>query len=111
MSMVLWGAWGLAGAFVYASPRLLVKLGNETLTARQAIMAVIETVIALIIGPIIAAGIGPAVAAHLGFVTYEANCAIAVMGGMLANPLGPLVIKAVQAGIVERIEKLFGAKP
>lgn len=93
--------WGLAGAFVYGAPRLVVALTQST-EPRWAPWA--EFMVALSIGPIAAAGFGDLVAHWLNLTGAANQRALAVVIGLVANPAAPTVVRVVTSQLVRRLD-------
>ena len=74
--------WGLLGAFVYAAPRFVISVAGGKLA-----MPMLEGLVALAIGPISAAGFGQFLGATVHQTSIAELRAIAVVIGMISNPV------------------------
>lgn len=101
-------AWGASGAFVYAAPKLVVALSEARAQGRPAFLAILEFLIALPVGLIAAAGLGPFVADTLQRTALNECTALAVVIGMVANPLSPLLVKVLSNKFLRRIGETNG---
>jgi len=90
--------WGFFGAFVYAAPRLLVAWAGGRRTTGTA-----ECIIALAIGAIGSAGFTQ----FIGDVVRQSQPAdlraIAVVLGMISNPVAPSIVHLMGTGLVRRL--------
>jgi hypothetical protein len=101
MDLLIWAAWGFLGAFVYAAPRLAVVLGDRDGKPMGGHIA--EFCISLSFGPIFAAGFGPFAA---GWANVKAGAELqagALVIGMVANPVAPIILKLATGEIARRI--------
>lgn len=92
MSLIAWALWGLAGAFVYAAPKLIVALFDDGVAGRRA-RAIAEFVVSLSFGPIAAAAFGPFAAGELHRTSVSELRAGAVVIGMIVNPVAPSIVR------------------
>lgn len=102
MSIGGFAFWGLLGAFVYAAPRLLVTL-SEIQTAGRRWLPWAEFVLALTFGPIGAAAFTPIGSDMVGWKGAANLRALALMIGMVANPIAPAVVHLVTDQILRRL--------
>lgn len=91
-----WAAlWGLAGAFVYASSRLITAILGETELGPRAVKrAWAEFAVALLFGPIAAAALTPPILGRLGQAATLPAVALAI--GLCGNAVWPVFV----AGLV-----------
>jgi hypothetical protein len=102
--MDLWvtAFWGALGAFVYAAPRLLILLGGKV-DSHRLWAGALEFAVSLAIGPIGAAGFTEFIASSLHQSGSAPHRAIAVVLGMIANPVSPTIVQTLGTGIVRRL--------
>lgn len=105
MDSLYWALWGLLGAFVYAAPRLLVAWGDSKATEARLWVPASEFVVALAFGPIFSVGFGPFAATriNLGSIGVEGLRAVALVIGLVANPIAPLIVKWATGDILRRL--------
>jgi hypothetical protein len=102
MTALEWALWGLAGAFVYAAPRTVVA-ASETLAAGRKFLPVLaEGAVALFVGPICSVGLGPVAGSYIHAASGDGLRAVGLVVGMVANPVSPLIVKLVSAGVLRR---------
>jgi hypothetical protein len=105
MSEIGLAVWGLLGAFGYAGPRLIVAL-SEAPQNRWKPWA--DFIVTLAIGTIGAAGFVDLVSHLMHWQSDVSNQrALAVVIGLLSNPVAPAVVKAGPALAL----RLIGASP
>lgn len=102
MSLVEWALWGLAGAFVYAAPRLLISLTEAGAAGFYLWRHVAAFIVALAFGPIAGAGIAPFLASEFHRTVIAEHRAIAIVIGMVANPVAPSIVHLVSDGILRQ---------
>lgn len=108
MSLWVWALWGFLGAFVYAAPRLSVAIGEAKAGGEQDITKhLIEFAISLTFGPIFATAGGEWVADHLGRTALAELRGLAFVIGLTANPVAPVLVKAISGDILGRIGAVF----
>lgn len=99
MDLLFWAGWGLAGAFVYAAPKLLISLFEAPDIARPG-KAWAEFFVALSFGPIAAAAFGPFAAGELHRTSASEFRAGAVVIGMIVNPVAPSIVHVFSEGLL-----------
>jgi hypothetical protein len=102
MELEWWALWGLLGAFVYAAPRLVVAIGEAQAVGRSAFRQLAEFLVALAFGPIFSVGFGPWAAHWLEKEGHPETRALALVIGMVANPLAPALVKVATGEILRR---------
>jgi hypothetical protein len=102
MDLVGFALWGFLGAFVYAAPRLLVAFSEER-PGRKWWFPLLEFAVALAFGPIGASGFTQIVADVVRQTNGADLRAIALVIGMVANPLAPSVVHLVGEGILRHV--------
>lgn len=90
--------WGFTGAFVYAAPRLLISI-----TAQRVWFSLADCAVALLIGPIGAAGFAEFIGNTLHQTTNPELRAIAVVLGMISNPVAPAIVHLMGTGVIRRL--------
>lgn len=107
---MLW-FWGLGGAFIYAGPRLIVCIQQHQ-TWGERFGCIVEFLVSIGIGIFAAEGVGPYVAATLHQTQEHQVRALAVVVGLLANPVAPGIVKLMSAQpMLKAILKSLGGKP
>lgn len=102
MSLLDWALWALAGAFAYATPRLITATFDAKPNGSRG-KAVAEYVFALATGPIAGAGIGPYLAAELHRSTGTECRALAIITGLLVNPVAPVAVHLMTDVVLARL--------
>ena len=102
---MLW-FWGLAGAFIFAGPRLNadIKQARSTVPRGSVVMCIWEFFVALAIGAIAAAAATEAIAEFLHRSSVGDLRGIATLLGLGANHWAPKVVKAL-GGKIDRVGK------
>jgi hypothetical protein len=90
--------WGVLGGFAYAGPRLLVAVTWERLAKPLG-----EFTLSLIIAPIGAAGFTIPIAHVVHQSSVDDLRAIAVILGMISNPIAPSLVYLFGTAIVRRL--------
>lgn len=103
MTLEGFALWGLLGAFVYAAPRLVVAFSEQREGPPVLWLPVAEFVIALACGPIGAAGFTQLIADFIRKSNPADLRAIALVIGMVANPLAPSIVHLVGEGILRHV--------
>lgn len=104
MTLLVWAAWGIAGAFIYAAPKLLISLSEDEVDGNpHRARHIAAFVLALTFGPIAGAGFGPLLAAEFHRTSLAELRAIAIVVGMVANPVAPQVVHLVSDTILRRL--------
>lgn len=98
MSLAAWAFWGFLGAFVYAAPRFLLVWSEGWKKSLR--LAFAEFLVALATGPIGAAGFGPVIAVTIHRTDDASSRAVAIVLGMLANPMAPKVVSLVGGNVM-----------
>lgn len=107
MPLEYWAGWALLGAFVYSAQRLGVALGEpKTPTSKPPSVLAAEFIMACVTGPIIGAGLGPIAFGFTGLKGEAEARGIALVVGMIANPLAPLIVKGATAFAARKIDNL-----
>lgn len=96
--------WGLAGAVVFAGPKLTACIYNATETKVPYSRCVLETITALIIGVISAAAFEPWLAGIVHMTTPPDQRALSTVIGIAANPTAPGIISFLSDVILTRIK-------
>ena len=106
MNAYLWAAWGLGGAFVYASSRLITALfADAELTPRMRTKAWAQFAVAIVFGPLAAGAVtGEAVRLSGGKL---GEAAVALVIGLSANALWPLLVDEAGKGLKRLIGGWF----
>lgn len=97
--MDVWGLafWGLLGSLVYAGPRLVVGLSEGP---PRPWVPWAEAVMSLVVGTVGAAAFTEVTAEVLHLTGASNLRAIAVAGGMAANPVAPAAVKLIEGGVL-----------
>lgn len=103
MALEWWAIWGLLGAFVYAAPRLILSAAEAKVAGRHAWTQFAEFLVALSFGPIFSSGFGPWAAFYVKLEGAHEIRAVALVIGMVANPLAPAVVKLASGDILRRL--------
>lgn len=102
MDVLGFAIWGLLGAFVYAAPRLIVTLSEERAPSKRW-MPWAEFFISLVTGPIGSAGFAQLVGITIHQTAVADLRAIALVIGMVANPVSPAIVHLVGENILHRL--------
>ena len=85
--------WGLAGAFLYATPLLILELRTNPKGWRTSFATFF---VAMAAGPILAASFGPWLAYRFHWMALPDPRALLVTIGLTGNPLAPMLIRLVK---------------
>lgn len=86
------GLWGMAGAFIYAAPRLTICIRNCRANNSPISDCLMEFAFALATGWIAAEGGAMWLAQHLSQSQEHQVRAVAVVLGLLSNPIAPIMV-------------------
>lgn len=102
MTVLEYAFWGLLGAVVYAAPRGLVVV-SENVTKIRLIRTFCEFIVSLVVGAIGSAGFAEIVSNTLRQTGVADLRAIAVVLGMVANPIAPGIVHLIGEGFLRRL--------
>ncbi len=109
MPTYLWAAWGLLGAFVHAGLALPVAWAEAKASGRPLALPLGQFIVALCIGLIFGAGFGPIAGDRLGLKTMPELQALALVVGLVANPIAPWVVKVMSGASIKVIQRFLPA--
>lgn len=96
--------WGFMGAFIFAGPNLTLCLYQCHKAGKHPLWCLADCIVALAIGAVAAAGGTVWGADFLGADDPQKVPGIAILIGLIANPLAPGLIRVVPKSILRRIE-------
>jgi hypothetical protein len=94
--------WGLAGAFMYAAPKMSACVFSAKPEDGPPMRCVIDAIIALVIGALAAAAFAEFAQDFLKRTEPGARSAIAAVIGLLANPLAPRLIGRLSSWLLKK---------
>jgi hypothetical protein len=94
--------WGLAGAFMYAGPKMSACVFSAKPDDGPPIRCVIDAIIALIIGALASAAFAQFAQGFFKRAEPGALSAIAAVIGLLANPLAPRLIAKLSSWLLKK---------
>lgn len=89
--------WGLAGAFLYAAPKLILCMSRDSETGWKNCIATF--CVAMIAGPVLAESFGPWLGYRFEWMIEPDGRALFVTIGLTGNPTAPLLIRLVRGHI------------
>lgn len=102
---MLW-FWGACGAFAYAAPLLIRRLGVRPAPTAptQTFQHVADFVVAVLCGMIAGHGLAPAIGFRAPWLVQPNHVALAIVIGYLANAGAPALSKALIGKLAKQID-------